>query len=186
MAHRTLADIMSRLSSAQPAVESKKVAAVSVIIKGRARPRTLLIRRAESAGDPWSGQVAFPGGKMAEGDRSARQTAIRETKEEVGVDLAKYAKFAGYHSFFRTHTGDMDVIPVVFLLERAVKVSPNGEVSGHRWVGLDEFLQPSAASTYHIVVGGAARDMPAYAVGDYVVWGLTHRIISSLLGRTSA
>lgn len=176
---------MSGLNSAQPSVESRKLAAVSVIIEGRANPKTLLIKRAERSDDPWSGQVAFPGGKLAKGDRSARQTAIRETREEVGVDLAKDASFVGYYRQFRTHTGDMDVIPAVFLLRREVKVEPNGEVSGYMWVGLDEFLQPSSASTYHLEAGGVSRDLPAYRIGNYIVWGLTHQIISSLLGKAS-
>ncbi len=166
----------------QPPIESKRLAAVAVIVADESKPRTLLIRRAEHLDDPWSGQIAFPGGKMGGGDRSAKDTAIRETKEEVGLDLAAGAGFAGYYIPFRTHTGEMDVIPAVFLIEREVEVIPNSEVSGYKWVGLNEFLLPSSASAYRLKARGFSRDMPAFALGDYVVWGLTHRIISSLLG----
>ena len=176
--------LLSRLSSVQPEIRSKRLAAVSVIIAGEERPNTLLIKRAEHSDDPWSGQIAFPGGKMGRGDGSAKETAIREAKEEVGVDLTKDAEFAGYFVPFRTHTGDMDVIPAVFLLLKEAKATPNREVSGYKWVPLDEFQNPRSASTYRFSAPGSSRDMPAYAVGDYVVWGLTHRIISSLLGQT--
>ncbi|HYB44996.1 MAG TPA: CoA pyrophosphatase [Nitrososphaerales archaeon] len=176
--------MLSRLSSVQPEIRSKRLAAVSVIIAGEERPSTLLIKRAEHSDDPWSGQIAFPGGKMGRGDGSAKETAIREAKEEVGVDLTKDAEFAGYFVPFRTHTGDMDVIPAVFLLLKEAKATPNREVSGYKWVPLDEFQNPRSASTYRFSAPGSSRDVPAYAVGDYVVWGLTHRIISSLLGQT--
>lgn len=176
-----LSELKRKLESRQPAVEQTKLAAVSVIIDKRPEPQLFLIKRAERQGDPWSGQVSFPGGKMKAGDRTARQTAVRETMEEVGVDLARDADFLGYFGYFRTHTGNMDVIPSVFLLKGEMKVSPNEEVSGHRWVGLDEFLSPRSRSTYRFEANGVARDVPAYVSGDYVVWGLTQRIISSLL-----
>lgn len=158
------------------------MAAVAVIIAGEDRPSTLLIKRAEHADDPWSGQVAFPGGKLSKDDGSAKETAMREAREEVGLDLANEGTFAGYHSPFRTHTGDMDVIPAVFRTATQLEVTPNREVAGHKWVPLDEFLRPSSASTYHFTREGFSRELPAFAIGDYVVWGLTHRIVSSLLG----
>jgi 8-oxo-dGTP pyrophosphatase MutT (NUDIX family) len=174
---------LNRLDAAQPGIKSKKLAAVSVIIAGEDRPSMLLIKRAEHSDDPWSGQVAFPGGKMGEGDRSAKETAIREAREEVGVDLAGDAEFAGYYIPFRTHTGEMDVIPAVFLLPREARVVPNREVSGYKWVPLEEFSHPHTASTYHFSSQGSSRDLPAFTIDEYVVWGLTHRIISSLLGQ---
>ncbi|MDV3293024.1 MAG: CoA pyrophosphatase [Nitrososphaerales archaeon] len=177
-----LPELKRKLEFRQPAVEQTKLAGVSVIIDKRPEPRMFLIKRAERQGDPWSGQVAFPGGKMKEGDRTARQTAVRETIEEAGVDLARHADFLGYFGSFRTHTGNMEVIPSVFHLKGEVKVMPNEEVSSYRWVGLDEFLAPRSRSTYRVEADGVALNVPAYALGDYVVWGLTQRIISSLLG----
>ena len=177
--------MLSRLSNEQPPIESTRLAAVAVIIAGDDEPKTLLIERAEHFEDPWSGQIAFPGGKMSGGDKSAKETAIRETKEELSVDLGRDTSFAGYYDPFRTHTGSMDVIPAVFILRGRVKVIPNGEVSGYRWVSLSEFLQPRSSSRYRLEVGGFARDVPAFIIGDYVVWGLTHRIITSLLGSSA-
>jgi hypothetical protein len=77
----------------------------------------------------------------------------------------------------------MDVIPVVFLTDGECEVRPNREVSGYRWVGLDEFSLPSSAAIHRLEVQGFARELPAYVIGDYVIWGLTHRIISALIGR---
>jgi 8-oxo-dGTP pyrophosphatase MutT (NUDIX family) len=132
-------------------------------------------------GDPWSGQIAFPGGKMQPEDKTAKDTAIRETLEEIGVDLRRTAEFLGYGAVTRTHTGTMDVVPSVFELRKGVEISPNEEVASYRWVGLHDLLSPAAHSTYRLDFQGGARQLPAYEVGDYLVWGLTHRILSSML-----
>jgi 8-oxo-dGTP pyrophosphatase MutT (NUDIX family) len=151
------------------------------MLTGRHAPRTLLIKRAERTGDPWSGQVAFPGGKFQEGDTSARDTAVRETLEEVGIDLATSSEFLGYFRSFRTHTGNMDVVPALFLLKGDVRVRTNEEVTSFLWVGLERLTSDRARATYSLRLGGESREVPAFRVGGYVVWGLTQRIISALL-----
>ena len=179
---KVLRELIGRLVTKQPSIEERRLAAVAVIIAGDSNPKTLLIKRAEHVRDPWSGQVAFPGGKMGQGDRSAKETAERESREEVGVNLAGDANFAGYSVPFKTHTGDMNVIPAVFLTKSVTEVVPNGEVSGYKWVKLSGFLKPESRSIYRLDVRGVSMSMPAFKMGDYVIWGLTHRIVSSLLG----
>jgi 8-oxo-dGTP pyrophosphatase MutT (NUDIX family) len=173
--------LVGKLQSQEPQVEGPRPAAVSVMLTGRHAPKTLLIKRAERIGDPWSGQVAFPGGKFQEGDKSVRDTAVRETLEEVGVDLATCSEFLGYFRPFRTHTGNMDVVPTLFLLKGDVQVRTNDEVTSHLWVELERLMSDEAGATYILRQGGESREVPAFRVGDYVVWGLTQRIISALL-----
>jgi 8-oxo-dGTP pyrophosphatase MutT (NUDIX family) len=163
-----------------------RLAAVAIIIRDKDSPSVLMIRRAERQGDPWSGQVAFPGGKMQEGDASARATAVRETYEEVGIDLEKAADFLGYAEATVTHTGTMEVVPAAFLLKDEVRVKPNEEVASHRWIKLDEMLAPRSRSVYRLNREGMELSMPAYSVEDYVVWGLTYRIVSTLAGSPGA
>lgn len=169
------------LFTEEPAPVGLRFAAVSIILSDRRLPRVLLIKRAERSGDPWSGQIAFPGGKVQQGDGSARGTAIRETFEEVGIDLAKAAEFLGYGRVTGTHTGSLDVAPAVFLLKRKVVVTPNGEVASYRWASLNELLSPSSRSVLRFDFQGTSAEMPAFLVGDYVVWGLTYRILSQML-----
>jgi NUDIX domain len=52
-------------------------------------PEILFIKRAGRAGDRWSGHVALPGGRRDRPDLDDRAAAIRETKEEVGLDLTR-------------------------------------------------------------------------------------------------
>jgi 8-oxo-dGTP pyrophosphatase MutT (NUDIX family) len=178
--------IARTLEHAEPKIKSTRLAGVSVILDGEETPRTLLIKRAEREGDPWSGQIAFPGGKMNEGDESVLHAAIRETKEEVGLDLAGDAAFLGYLGSFRTHTGTMDVVPSVFLLKKKAEISPNEEVSDFKWVGLGSLLATGSRSTYRFQTSGTSVEMPAFVTGDYVIWGLTFRIIETLLDRLRA
>ena len=181
MAGETFAKVVKNLVPTEPLQKGLRFASVAVIIRDRHSPNVLLIRRAERVGDPWSGQVAFPGGKMQGDDKTAKDTATRETMEEVGIDLDQSAEFLGYGGVTTTHTGTMDVVPSVFELKNSVEVKPNGEVASFRWVELDDLLGPSARSTYGVDRGGSMVDMPAYAVGDYVVWGLTYRILRTFL-----
>ncbi len=177
------ARVTKNLVAYEPQQKSRHFAAVSIMVRDIQVPSVLLIKRAERPGDPWSGQVAFPGGKMQSGDDTARGTAVRETMEEVGVDLSR-ADFMGYAHAATTHTGNMDVVPVVFVLKESVEIRPNGEVASYRWVDLEDLLAPETQSTYKFTSGGREVELPAFKVDDYVVWGLTHRILSSILGQT--
>ena len=185
MAGELFARLVKNLVPNEPRQKGLRLASVAVIVRDRQSPNVLLIKRAERVGDPWSGQVAFPGGKMQEGDRSARQTATRETMEEVGIDLGRRSEFMGYGGMATTHTGTLDVVPSVFELKESVEVKPNGEVASFRWVELEELLSPSSRSTFDLSRDGKGVGMPAYAVSDYVVWGLTYRILNSFLQKES-
>jgi 8-oxo-dGTP pyrophosphatase MutT (NUDIX family) len=173
--------IQGNLVADEPQQKGLRFAAVSMILRDRKSPSVLLIERARRADDPWSGQIALPGGKMQDGDISARATAVRETKEEVGIDLDGAADFLGYGEVTRTHTGTMDVVPSVFALNREVEVRPNEEVASFRWIELEDLLAPRARTNHQFGYEGKVVQMPAYAVGGYVVWGLTYRILTSML-----
>jgi 8-oxo-dGTP pyrophosphatase MutT (NUDIX family) len=85
-----LAARLARGEATEDAGASGRQAAVAAVL--RAPPdggdaEILLMRRAERHGDPWSGHMAFPGGRREEGDATLLDTAIREAREEVGLDL---------------------------------------------------------------------------------------------------
>src|SRR5436305_12336697 len=80
---------------------SRRLAAIALVLRpasgplGEIDPELLMIKRAEAEGDPWSGHVACPGGRMDPGDRDLAHTATRETWEETGVDLAADGRVLG-------------------------------------------------------------------------------------------
>jgi 8-oxo-dGTP pyrophosphatase MutT (NUDIX family) len=161
----------------------RKSAGVAVIFHSSGdEEKVLLIKRAEREGDPWSGQVAFPGGMVSPSDRSFEETARRETAEEVGIDLASAAVFLGCMREFKARTREILVVPSVFRLEAAAKVTPNREVASYEWAPLRILAGEDARSTYLLRREGAELAFPSLVYRSFVIWGLTERIISVLLG----
>ena len=126
MSNESFLDSLSkRLSKVEPAqLVPRESAGVAVILRGdEDEEQVLLIRRADREGDPWSGQVAFPGGMVNSADKSFEETARREAAEEVGIDLSKSAVFLGYLHNLKAQTREIVVVPSVFKLEGAVRAT---------------------------------------------------------------
>jgi len=182
-----LGSITERLRRVEP-IERVEGETASVAAIFRNDPRgeeVLLIKRADRAGDPWSGDVAFPGGRVEAEDSSFRETAVREAREEVGVDLTADARFLGYMGAFRTRRKGIWVVPSLFLVTGKPMVRKNNEVSSHMWVPLHELLREENRSTYSPGGEGGDRSFPSFNLGGYTVWGLTERILSSMMGPTA-
>jgi len=173
----------SKLTPGEPSEPpGETMASVAITLAGPSL-KTLMIKRAEREGDPWSGQVAFPGGRREGQDRSLLETATRETKEEVGINLRRSAVYLGHLGAFRTHTGMMLVMPCAFLMRKEERVEPNAEVSSYRWIPVEVFLRENSRSTYTLKSGGEKVKVPSYVYQDYVIWGLSYRMISAMLGK---
>ena len=143
----------------------------------------LLIRRAERSGDPWSGQMGLPGGRSGGSDVDLLQTAIRETREEVGVTLS-VDEFAGALDDVAPrspHLPPLMVRPFLFLLPRRPAVVPNHEVADYLWVEWESLIHPESYRPFSIRLGDAIREFPAYHVSPVPVWGMTERILAPLV-----
>ena len=144
----------------------------------------LMIRRAVREGDPWSGHMGFPGGRRDPGDESNLRCALRETEEELGVDLLQFGTQLGeltdVNTGWRADRPEMLVTPFVFQVNEVPIMTPNYEVAEVVWVPL-EFLMDSANHTLrkrqlfdHLV--------PVYEIHyqDRNIWGATAGMIVSL------
>jgi 8-oxo-dGTP pyrophosphatase MutT (NUDIX family) len=175
-----------RLTKQPPAfrLAPKESAAVAVIFHSSGdEEEVLLIRRAERVGDPWSGQVAFPGGMVSPADGSFEETARRETAEEVGIDLdAEGAVFLGYMREFKPRMREIVVVPSVFKLAVAPAVTLNREAASYEWASLRSLAKEEARSTYVLRRNGAEFAFPSLVYHGLVIWGLTERIISAVIG----
>src|SRR5437867_492237 len=116
---RVVAARLARLRAATGPPPKSARGAVSLVLRGRVSPEILLIERAEREGDPWSGQIAFPGGRRQRGDRTLLDTAKRETKEEVGLSLSRNARLLGWlPARAPANRVEWVVVPFVFSLAR--------------------------------------------------------------------
>jgi len=170
--------ITPRLTLTEPIERVTGQTAAVAIVFGRTGS-FLLIKRVERPDDPWSGQVAFPGGRVERGDSSFLETASREALEEVGLELTAGARFLGYMENFEPRNRRVSVVPCVFRLVEEGVVVQNQEVTSHRWIPLG-FLSARNREEYVLERGGARQSLPAFRFGDYVVWGLTERILTKL------
>lgn len=164
-------------------------AGVAVVLRdGPKGPSVLFIERAHREGDPWSGHMAFPGGRVDPGDADARSAAERETFEEVGVSLAR-AEFLGRlddrQGNPRTH-GTLIISAFVYVLDHSPPLVPNYEVAQAFWFPLRALHEPENHVPY---TAHRELDFPGILVGDperHIVWGLTYSFLEgffSVLGK---
>lgn len=161
-------------------------AAVAAVF--RPGPDLLFIRRAEREGDPWSGHMAFPGGRSAPVDRDVVHTATRETLEEVGLDLEAEGTLLGQLDELATPTrsrrrSPLVVVPYVFSLARNPVLVPNYEVAEVHWFPLDRLLAGEGRGTLVYHYEGAELELPCVRLDGTTIWGITLRMVDELLER---
>jgi 8-oxo-dGTP pyrophosphatase MutT (NUDIX family) len=169
-------------TSSHPRPDRRMEAAVSVVLRMRERLDFLLIKRATSPRDPWSGQIALPGGRYDATDPDLTATAMRETLEETGVDLMSSGVRLGRLLDVNPATPRL---PKMRIAPFAFAVPPQTEalVASHEleqvfWVPVDALLSPESVSSVTIRFDDGERDFPSYALVGEHVWGLTHRILA--------
>ena len=140
-----------------------------------------LIQRPEYDG-VHSGQMALPGGRSEEHDRDRIETALRETREEIGIGTEK-VEIVGKLTELPVIASRNTVLPVVGYLDRVPEYRPDPEeVDSVHVVGLKEIMNNSAVKTTDISVGkGISIRAPYYDVNGKTVWGATAMILSEFL-----
>ncbi len=162
------------------------VAAILRELPGADGAELFFIRRAEHPSDPWSGHIAFPGGRRDPEDDTLLATAIRETREEVGIDLSTdhlLARLPDVPAFSRSKRGTLVVTPYVFGLPRDVPVTPNGEVASTLWVPFATLARGEGRSSFTLDYDGKTYDLPCIHLPpeQHRLWGMTYRMLEMLL-----
>jgi 8-oxo-dGTP pyrophosphatase MutT (NUDIX family) len=142
----------------------------------------LMIERAQRSGDPWSGHMAFPGGMQSGTDRHSLAAAVRETWEEIGLDLRTGAPIARLSEVYTpSHRGPrpMLITPYVFVLHDEPAFTFNHEVADALWVPLHFLADLSNRGDIrwrHLL-------LPCYMWQGRRIWGLSLQMLEELLNQ---
>jgi 8-oxo-dGTP diphosphatase len=152
-------------------------AAVALLLKSkRGDYDVLFVKRIENPSDPWSGQMALPGGKREPKDKDLKDTVMRETMEETGIKLDE-CRFLGVLTAISSEPKpEIKVLPFIVLLEDEPKLKLNKEeLESFIWVPFKEIVQSKGTVEFSF------GKVPAYIFADAIVWGVTYKIISNFI-----
>ena len=169
-----------------PRSENVRHAAVAAVLRQAADDVELLfIHRADDPRDPWSGHMAFPGGRVEPGDGDPLRAAVRETREEVGLDLdhqgALLGRLSDVAAVGRGRPLPLVILPFVFAVSGQPELVPNREVAGMVWVPLSFLGDPGRRSTMAWARGGTTATLPCYRYRGHLIWGLTFGMVDELV-----
>jgi 8-oxo-dGTP pyrophosphatase MutT (NUDIX family) len=169
------------------ALEPWERASVGVVV--RPGHDLLFIRRAAREGDPWSGHMAFPGGRMDPGDPHTRAVAARESWEEVGLDPEDghyLGQLDDIESPTRPGRRRLVISAHVWALDHDPALDLNHEVQRVHWVGLPRLLTREGRGQMPWEWGGQRIRLPVVHLDGADIWGLTLRIVDGMLERLGA
>lgn len=190
LSHPAIERLRSSLASRR-AIEAEeepgvRKAAVALIFRAGedGSPELLFIKRAEYPGDPWSGQIAFPGGREESGDSSLQETATRETREETGIDLAREGMVIGVLDDLRPRTVRLPAVvvrPYVAVVQRAEPLDLSAEVALAFWIPFGALAHKESWHEDTVSARGVQINARLFRHEDHVIWGMTERILAQLL-----
>lgn len=192
----SIEELTKKLSMASskriPGAQWMKHASVAIVLREYQQGiQILMIKRAVKEGDPWSGHMAFPGGRAEPGDEHLLATAIRETQEEICLDLSKQGQHiadlsmlpATLKRVFPPRLPPLVVSPFVFQLDGDPILEPNQEVAEVVWIPLSFFLETNNRSSMTYPKFGLSWELPCYRYEGRVIWGLSLRMLDELCRR---
>ncbi len=171
---KKLSKVLTPVSEAQDAG-----AAVALLLKLTNQGiKALFVKRAETPADPWSGQMALPGGKRDSMDQSLKDTIVRETLEETNINLLHRCRFLGVMGTLESEIRpELKILPFVILLEHEPSIKLNVELKYFVWISPEELIRNRG------IVKFSFGEFPAYVVGSNVIWGLTYNIFEGFIHR---
>jgi len=185
IAGRLAKSVPDRDPPADPTRAGGRAAVAAALRFAHGAPEVLLIRRARRRNDRWSGQVAFPGGREGPGDGDLLATALRETREEVGLRLSRCAQLLGrmppQPTATRRGTAALTIAPFVFAITREEPISLGPEADDYFWLPLDRAASGELDGRHRHWTGPVPMRFPCWRYRGEVVWGLTYAMLKRFL-----
>ena len=188
---KTLDQASEKLQDFQPGKKwyrrfCKRSAVALILREGVQGVEALMIKRADREGDPWSGHMAFPGGRAEGGDHNILHTARRETWEEIGLDTDVHTRYLGRLSDISagSHRGykAMVITPYVLTMDNTPKLSINHEVAEVIWVPLVFLADKGNREKMQWQRKKQRFDLPCYFYQQRRIWGLSLMMLDELVG----
>ena len=174
MTPKSLIEKLTKRLSPEPWSDAQ--AAVAILVKPIQNDlEFFLVKRAEVDDDPWSGDMAFPGGKKNPQDETLVDTAAREVLEETSIDLNEKTVVGFMQPVYSSVRRSLAVQPVVYRFDEYPDVKLNYELTKFIWAPLSEIRQGKTNATIKGWEG------PVYMVQGETVWGLTFRMLEKIL-----
>lgn len=182
----TLEEIRSAFETRTPEIVDPtgggRAAVAMVLRTSSSGLEVLFIERSEHPGDPWSGHMAFPGGRLEPDERDPRCAAERETSEEVGLDLSSAEPLGRLDDLHGRRAAGVPALVIsgfIYHLADVPPLCPNDEVGAAFWFPVRALRDDARHVAYALPVAGELR-FPGIRVGEaepHVVWGLTYRFL---------
>ena len=194
-----LSSVAAALASAHGAADSarpdqaRRNAAVALVLRpplGEPDPplglcELLTIERAKSPHDPWSGQMALPGGRLDPSDDGLIEAAVRETREETGVRLEAPEGMLGRGEPLRPlrpENPPITVWPFVFRVpSQTTARAASSEVASVHWFAMDDLADPASRDSHLWRRGSISQSFPCIRIEGRTIWGLTYRIVTRFM-----
>ena len=172
----SIEDLSTNLRAVSDEQDANASVALLLKLEG-GRPNILFVRRVRNSKDPWSGQIALPGGKREARDKDLKETVIREVLEEINLNLLANCRFLGVMPTFQSKPRpEIKVLPFVILVRDEPSIRLNEkELEEYYWFPLDELVRSRASAKLSF------GEVPAFIVGSIVIWGLTYRIVECFI-----
>ncbi|MCF8302604.1 MAG: CoA pyrophosphatase [Bacteroidales bacterium] len=171
---------MELLKDYKPTGVTKKGSVLILLYPYNNKVYTVLMLRPDYGG-VHSGQVSFPGGKREAADQSDIATALRETREELGID-PENVRILGELSPLYIPPSDFLVTPVVgYAQQRPPMTKDPVEVEEILEIPLDDLLHEDSVFLEELMVRDIVIKAPCYKINEYLIWGATAMIMSELL-----
>ena len=182
--HRRLQRFVKQDAGFEP--RSGRAAVAIMLREGREATELLMIRRATREGDPWSGHMGFPGGRRDPEDHSNFSCALRETEEELGVDLSRWGaplgELSDVNTGWRKDRPEMLVTPFIFSVSELPELTPNDEVDDVVWVPLHFLMDKGNREPLEWEWKGQKMETDSYLYDCYRIWGLSLMMIDEMMG----
>ena len=168
--------LTSKIHTMPPAdLDGNELASVLIIIYGES-PFVIMTKKAKTL-KVHAGEIAFPGGKWCEKDQDLLETAIRETKEELCLDVSKEHVIGQLDSVI-TLNSKYRITPFIAILDTVPSLTANSEVESILHIPLVAFL--NSMDEDDLPEHRSIKEMYTFTFEKYNVWGASARMLKQI------